>query len=177
MASQSEPPVDSLPECLPGSDIPQADNLQRVRLVVDAVAAGRTSQEAILADTHVSLRHVSYALHAARVLGLLELDQRALRLTASGRELCATRRLSDEERRILREACEKSPIITLLAPDLFGQPGPSVDAITATIEERARLSPATARRRARTLLSWRLQVLEPTKYAYLLAVLEGERDP
>ncbi|RYE84664.1 MAG: hypothetical protein EOO75_17840 [Myxococcales bacterium] len=175
----SLPPRDSdpLPECLPGSDIPQADNLQRVRLVVDAVAAGHTTQDAILADTHVSLRHVSYALHAARVLGLLEHEGRTFRLTPSGRELCATRRQSDDERRILREACSQSSIVSLLAPDLFGHPGPSVDAIAATIEERARLSPATARRRARTLLSWRLQVLEPTKYVYLLAALEGERDP
>ncbi len=176
MATQPPRAHDTLPECLPGSDIPQADNLQRVRLVVDAVAAGHTSQDAILATTHVSLRHMSYALHAARVLGLLTIENKVFRLTSTGRELCATRRQSEDERRILREACSQSPVVSLLAPDLFGQPGPSVDAIAALIEERARLSPATARRRARTLLSWRLQVLEPSKYAYLLAALEGERD-
>ena len=64
--------------------------------------------------------------------------------------------------------CEQAP-----RAGLFDPVGPTVEAISATIERRGRLSPATARRRARALLSWRLQILEPQKYAYLLEAAEG----
>ena len=164
---------ESFSDHIPGSDIPQADNLQRVRLVVDSVAAGYTTQEQVIDHTHVSLRHISYSLHAARVLGFLDLEGRVYRLTAPGRALCATRRLGEEERGCFREAYARSPILAALAPGLFDPVGPTVEAISAAIERRGRLSPATARRRARALLSWRLQILEPQKYAYLLEAAEG----
>ncbi|MCU0656954.1 MAG: hypothetical protein MUF64_17370 [Polyangiaceae bacterium] len=167
------PPDDRFLDHIPGNDIPQADNLQRVRLVVDAVAAGAPTQEQVIHHTRVSLRHVSYSLHAARVLGFLSQEGRAFRLTGAGRALCATRRMSEEERGAFREAYARSAILGALAPGLFDPTGPSVEAIAATIERRGRLSPATARRRARALLSWRLQILEPQKYAYLLDAAEG----
>jgi hypothetical protein len=167
---------DTFDDHIPGSDIPQADNLQRVRLVVDSVAAGHTTQERVIDHTRVSLRHVSYSLHAARVLGFLELDGRAYRLTPEGRALCATRRMSEEERTCIKDAYRRSDILAALAPGLFDEPGPTVDAISAAIERRGRLSQATARRRARALLSWRLQILDPQRYAYLLAASEGEFD-
>jgi hypothetical protein len=172
-APPSPSPDNPFHDHIPGSDIPQADNLQRVRLVVDAVAAGHPTQEQVIEHTRVSLRHVSYSLHAARGLGFLDLDGRTYHLTAPGRALCATRRMSEEERASFREAYSRNPILVTIAPGLFDPQGPSVDEITEIIERRGRLSPATARRRARALLSWRLQILEPQKYAYLLDATEG----
>lgn len=174
MTTAPPSPDDPFRDHIPGCDIPQADNLQRVRLVVDSVAAGFPTQEKIIVHTRVSLRHVSYSLHAARVLGFLDLDGRATyRLTETGRALCTTRRMSEEERACIREAYSKSPILAAIAPGLFDGEGPSVEAISAIIEQRGRLSLATARRRARALLSWRLQILEPQKYTYLLDATEG----
>jgi len=173
-AKKTPPPDLPFADHIPGSDIPQADNLQRVRLVIDAVAAGQSTQEQVIAHTRVSLRHVAYALHAARVLGFLDLDGRSYQLTAAGRALCATRRMSDDERACFRRAYTQSPTLTALAPGLFDPEGPSIDDISAEIERRGRLSQATSRRRARALLSWRLQILDPQKYAYLLAASEGE---
>jgi hypothetical protein len=164
---------DPFADHIPGNDLPQADNLQRVRLVVAAVAAGHPTKNEVIAFTRHSLRHVSYALHAARVLGFLDLDGKVYRLTPSGRVLCTTRRMSEEERSCFREAYSRSPILQAVAPGLFDEPGPSDEEITATIERRGRLSRETARRRARALRSWRMQILDPKRYAYLLDATEG----
>lgn len=159
---------------IPGSDIPQADNLQRVRLVINAVAAGFPTQAQILKRTRIPLRHASYSLHAARLLGFLEkTDRTTYQLTEKGRMLCSSRRMSEEERTIFRDACNQCEILMVLAPGLLSKQPPSVEIICDTIERRGRLSHATAHRRARALLSWRAQLLEPQKYAYLLDATEG----
>lgn len=156
-----------LADCIPGNDIPQADNLLRLRLSIDAIAAGMKTQEQIVEYTRITSRHVAYALHAARVLGFLN-QEPSYRLTDMGRALCATRRMSDEERACIKQAYARSPVLTRLAPGLFDEPGPSLETIAGNIEEHARLARATARRRAQTLLSWRIQILEPEKYRFLL---------
>jgi hypothetical protein len=163
MTTAPPPSNDPFADHIPGNDLPQADNLQRVRLVVAAVAAGHPTKNEVIAHT----------LHAARVLGFLDLDGKTYRLTPSGRALCATRRMSEEERSCFREAYSRSPILQAVAPGLFDEPGPSDEEITATIERRGRLSHETARRRARALRSWRMQILDPERYAYLLDATEG----
>ena len=133
-------------------DVPQADNLSRVRAVVDAVASGDDA-EAIALRVSLAPRHVSYHLHAARVLDLVTLDP--LGLTARGRALVQTTPGSAEERAVLRRAVGESSTIRRLAPGLLGPEEPDVERLVGRVRDLAGLALATARRRAQALLRWR----------------------
>ena len=72
-------------------EIPQADSLENVRRVVSAIAAGASSRKEISDKTDISVRHIDYAIHAAKSLGFLAAAD-ALSITDSGRALAATAR-------------------------------------------------------------------------------------
>ncbi len=143
-----------------GCDIPQADNLQRVRKVIDVVAQGVSNADKVAEKTKISPRHVAYMLNAAKVLGFVTREE-GFSLTEQGRAIAATPVDSEAERVCIREAYERSEVLRRLAPGLFSKRAPSLSVIANHIEEFGRLSRATAERRAQTLLSWRTQVLDP----------------
>lgn len=147
---------------LPGSLVPQADNLARVRTVLAAVASGHTTRTAISTAIDVSERHVAYALLAAESLGLL--DTTAMRPTERGERLLRTAVGGADERASLREAIEASRAVREIAPDLFAAETPSRATLAKRIIERSELGEATSDRRAGTLLAWRTHILglEPT---------------
>jgi hypothetical protein len=142
-----------------GCDIPQADNLQRVRKVIDVVAQGVSNADKIADKTKITPRHVAYQLNAAKVLGFVTRGD-GFFPTEQGLALAATPVDSEAERACIREAYERSEVLRRLAPGLFSKRAPSLSAIADRIEEFGRLSRATAERRAQTLLSWRTQVLD-----------------
>lgn len=160
-------------------DLPQASRLPRVRALLAAIAAGhdrdlRAAGEAI----GLSARHAHYyGLAATDTLGLATLAPATLapatpapateavttqgarlELTALGRALLATRERSQDERTVWRQAILDSVSVTSIAPDLLDEDGPTAVALTQRMIH-AGLSPATARRRASTLLSWRRYAL------------------
>lgn len=141
-------------------DLPQASSLLKVRRVVAAVARGRRSVRDAGVATGLSVRHADYyGLAATVTLGLvIEIDGHA-RLTVMGTELLATREGSFEERTVLGRAIRDSASVTSIAPDLLDEPGPEREALTHRLITTG-LSPATAGRRASTLLTWRRYVLE-----------------
>ncbi len=137
-------------------DVPQADDLDKVRTVVSAAtAADMMASGDIAAATGFSLRHVEYRLRAALLLGLLCKKDKGFELTAHGKGLLATKRDSERERRAWLDIVNASSIVGALAPDLFAEIGPSRDDLAARIAHLADVSATTAARRAATLLSWR----------------------
>ncbi|WP_437729850.1 hypothetical protein [Sorangium sp. So ce1335] len=144
---------------LRSAEIPQADNLANVRRVLEALAGGAAAREQIAEQTGISLRHVGYALAAARVLGWLGDDDASI--TPAGRALLAAPAGTPDERAHLRRAIFACDVVKEVAPDLFEPAAPTTAVLARRIFRfTAGIGKETARRRAQTLLAWRKQVLE-----------------
>src|SRR4051812_34385809 len=139
------------------SDIPQAPNLARVRLVIAAIAGGAATMDEVAEETDISARHLGYALRAAQTLGLLDGDRAP---TPAGRALLETEQESAEERDAFRRSVEASAILQAIAPTLLSPTPPTKKALAGRIEKLTGLSTATASHRASDLLAWREQLLD-----------------
>ena len=140
-------------------DIPQADSLSRVRELVQSVKFGAIDVARLQRVMTLHPRHVGYHLHAARILNWLDKSSGTWALTKTGDALLATIAGSQEERSIFRQSIETSDFLKVVAPNLFGEEEPAQDLLSVRIQEVAQIAPATARRRASTLLRWRTQSL------------------
>ncbi len=140
-------------------DVPQANDLATVRAIVYAVRQGNLRKDEIVDFTGFSARHAGYRLHAARVLGLVDLDGDVATLTTLGERLIDAPLRSAEATQAWHDAISRSPILQRLAPDLLSKRGPSVETLTERIMEATGASSSTASRRASGLLSWRYSVL------------------
>lgn len=145
------------------TDIPQADSLGRVRELVQAVHFGAADAARLQKVMTLHPRHVGYHLHAARILGWLDRQDDAFTLTDQGQALLATEIDTDAERAIFRACIEASASIQAVAADLLDETAPEQDSLQSRIEDVAGIAPATARRRASTLLRWRSQALPPER--------------
>ena len=142
-------------------DIPQANDLTSVRRVINAVAKESRTQAAVMAFTDFSRRHAQYRIQAARVLGLLRVDEGAdLWVTTLGERLLDAELGTPAELSIWHDAITFSRALQVIAPDLLNPRGPSLDELTHRIVEMSELSESTARRRANGLLTWRRYVLD-----------------
>ena len=156
----------------PGTSIPQRDQLQDVRRVVEVLAEGRTSFKDLPAAASLSKRHVQYALHAARTLGWLT-DHIEPEVTPAGRKLVGEAPGGLGERSRFRIAIEQSPALRSVAPDLLAKTAPAKSTVAERIVKFApELSGSTASRRAQTLLAWREQAINPQ-----LPLLGKDREP
>lgn len=139
-------------------DIPQSDNLARVRQVIEAIADGVSDIRTISELTAISARHVAYSLCAARVLGWIDDSEAAL--TAAGAALLTTIPEGLEERSELRRAILTSELMRAIAPDLLHakplEREELADRILSTVDG---LSRSTALRRAQAILAWRTYLL------------------
>jgi predicted ATPase len=140
-------------------DIPQADSLSRVRELVQSVKFGAIDVARLQRVMTLHPRHVGYHLHAARILNWLDKSTGEWSLTSTGNTLLSTIAGSQEERSIFRQSIEASDFLKVVAPNLFGEEEPAQDLLSVRIQEVAQIAPATARRRASTLLRWRTQSL------------------
>ena len=139
-------------------DVPQANDLRKIRAVVQALANGMLTKQAVGEATDLSERHVNYHLHAARILGWLS-DQDEV--TAAGHELLASPVASSMEHRLIVQAIESSPILERLVPHFLEGDPPSRSNLARHVRKEAGLAAATADRRAATLLAWRTQLQNP----------------
>ena len=151
---------------LHSADVPQEDNLGDVRRSVQAIADGHHDTASIAQRTQRSARHAGYAINAAIALEWIgEPDEskpeEGLVIHELGKKLLATKAGSPEERKVWRDSIEQSASLKAIAPGLFGAAEPEVKVIAAAIVRLAGLAQSTAERRARTLIAWRRQVLEP----------------
>jgi|GEM_PF-1415254 len=140
-------------------DIPQADSLSRVRELVSTVQFGATDAQRLQRVMTLHPRHVGYHLHAARILNWLEKGADGWAVTAGGEKLLGTQPGTDGERTLFRSAIEASASLKIIAPGLLADTPPEQGALSVRIQEEAGIAPATARRRASTLLRWRTQSL------------------
>ena len=144
---------------LSSADVPQEDDLAKVRLVLGAVALGLQDTQSIAEKSGVSRRHVGYAINASIVLGWLAEGDEQLVVSPAGTAVLAQPQGSPEERAMLRAAVVGSKVLQQLAPDLLAEAEPSREAIAERIRQASGLSASTAERRTRALISWRRQVL------------------
>lgn len=142
------------------ADVPQADDLRKVRRVVEALTDGPSPVDVIAEETGYSVRHTYYRASAARVLGLLHLAAGIAVITERGATLVKTSPLGLKEQQVFMEAVTSSPIMRRLVPGLLERRVLKVEEIARNLIRVAQLSPSTAHRRAGCLLSWRRQLLE-----------------
>lgn len=141
-------------------DVPQANSLDKIRCVVDTVAAGVSESTEMLERTELSIRHLNYYLAAAHSLGLLEKGPGWGRVTELGKRLIASATRSERESQIFREAVRRSSVVQAVYPGLLGAEEPSIGDVASRIEALTGLSTSTATRRAETLLTWRKRLVE-----------------
>ena len=145
---------------LESKDIPQADSLENVRRIVDAVVDGLRTKAEVSERTGINPRHVLYGLHTARVLGFVVEDEGGgFSATEPGKSLHTLTANGSEELERFRAAIADSEIIAAIAPMLLSPKPPTQDAITQKIVKATGLSDSTAGRRAQTLVSWRTQIM------------------
>jgi hypothetical protein len=141
---------------LTSTAVPQADDLDKVRVVVSAATdAAMMATGDIAAATDFSLRHVEYRLRAAMLLDLLSKQDQGFVLTGRGKSLLATKQASERERRLWLTIVSECPSIQALAPDLFSEVAPTREQLATRIVHATDMSSSTALRRAGGLLSWR----------------------
>ena len=141
------------------ADVPQEDDLAKVRQVAAAIDKGLQDTLSIAEESKVSRRHVGYAINAAMVLGWVAEGPEQLIATEQGKKLLQTAASSAEERALFRAAIEGSATLKSLAPDLLAAVGPTRVVLGQRIAEATGLAKSTAERRAQALLAWRRQVL------------------
>jgi hypothetical protein len=145
---------------LESKDIPQADSLENVRRIVDAVVDGLKTKAEVSERTGINPRHVLYGLHTARVLGfVVENEGGGFSATDPGKSLNTLAANGAEELERFRAAIADSEIIAAIAPLLLSPKPPTHDVITQKIVKATGLSDSTAGRRAQTLVSWRTQIM------------------
>ena len=71
-------------------DIPQADNLQKVITVIDAVYSGCSTQSQIAKVLEYTERQARYYRHAAKILGFITYDNNNAVITNAGKEFAET---------------------------------------------------------------------------------------
>ncbi len=140
-------------------DVPQQDDLIKVRAVVRALRAGVARSE-LGQIAGLSGRHVRYTLHAARTLGLTRQIDDVWSATEAAGELLEQPAGSPAERAWLFRSIADNAQLMTLAPSLLERDAPTLDALAGRLQTLTGLAQSTAQRRALTLLSWRDQVIE-----------------
>jgi hypothetical protein len=144
---------------LTSADVPQEDDLAKVRLVLEGIAAGLWNTQDLADKSGVSRRHVGYGINAAIVLGWVVEGEEKLEVTPAGQALLAQAKGTPEERAELKKGVEASPALKEIAPDLLGEAAPTRVQLGERICAATGLSKSTGERRAQALLAWRRQVL------------------
>ncbi len=146
-------------------EIPQAPRLDRIRKVVETAKAGKTTRERTMSGARMAQRDASYYLQGATALGLLQHRGASYALSELGGRLIRTEKSSEDERAVLREAVRTSPVVSAVAGDLLGDPGPTRAAIARAMIRVGGLSARTADQRAGAMFGWRRQ-LEHARLPY-----------
>lgn len=140
-------------------EIPQANDLASIRELVQALEHGPITLTEYVELSGVAPRQAWYRASAASTLGLLTMLAGLAFPSESARKLMQLEPLSDAEQQFFRSAIGSSAVIRQVAPTLLDRTPPTAAQLAKSIEKHAALAPATARRRAACLLSWRRQVM------------------
>jgi hypothetical protein len=137
------------------ADVPQEDDLAKVRAVLEGIAAGLWNTQDIADKTGVSRRHVGYGINAAIVLGWVVEGEEKLEVTPQGQAVLAQAKGSAEERAEIKKSIEGSGPLH----DLLAETPPTRVQLGERISAAAGLAKSTAERRGQALLAWRRQVI------------------
>ena len=140
-------------------NIPQANSLESLRAVVEAVANGAYTTSDIEAAAELSRRHVRYYLLAAQTLGWIELGSVRPFLTDKGRNLLTLEAVSLDESDAIAFAILESDILKTAVGSFLTEVNTNRSKITERLLASTNLSRATAERRASCLIRWRAQLL------------------
>ena len=135
--------------------IPQADKVWDVARVPEAITKGAVTPAAIgVYLGQKGPRQGLYYLQAARVLGLVDIDETTgvLALTPYGRMFVRYDRTS--QRRGLRRLLRESEPTRSVLDALRARGALSLDDITRLLQQIAPLADSTAQRRAQTITAW-----------------------
>ena len=140
---------------LPTHAIPQADVLWDVVQVPIAVRAGATTPEALAVALGAKVRRQAvYYTQAAQILGLIA--ERSfdgpLELTPYGRAF--VRYTYHGQHRALRHLLLRTEPMRSVVHALIDHDGQNLDELGTLLQGMAPLAASTARRRARTIVSW-----------------------
>lgn len=141
------------------ADIPQADNLGRVRSVVAAVDAGVSTPDGFVQATGFSLRHVLYNRRAAILLELIK-EASPFVPTKRGKSLLLTPVDSPEERAVLLNAILEAKALQPFKEFFQSTEKMSKEDLGYRIGVMTGLAKETAERRAQGLIAWRRYVRE-----------------
>lgn len=133
--------------------IPQADSIDSIRVVLLAVYEGASTVKDISLLTGISARHVNYRLLAAEILGCVT-GGKYKKISPEGAAWLRREQGSEEEARFLRNIIEDTVFYKLVVPDLFDLAPPNKSLISKRIMSCCEVSKATAERRASSLVSW-----------------------
>ncbi len=140
-------------------DIPQADNLDSVKKVVEVVNNGLITQKEISLATGYSPRHVQYKIATAVILGFLE-KLETIKVTQMGKAWLQKKVASNEESVFLKKCIEQTKVYQLIARDLFDSARPDKEILAKRIMDYGNLSESTALRRASTLIAWSNRIMQ-----------------
>jgi hypothetical protein len=159
-------------------DAPQADRLDLVRRVVEAVHHGQVGTDAIAAYARIAQRYVQYAVQSARLLELLRNDDAGeVVATELALKALATARGSKAERAILRSGFEQASAFSDVKDLVLAAEAPTSTSLAEVLLlRRTPIALSTALRRARTLLAWRRYLIEDDGSQLRLADLEPSLD-
>jgi len=133
-------------------DVPQANNVGLVEILLAGLQAGVCDRHELAHMLQVDERQVDYYSHAARILGFARRADGRWTLSEQGLRFLQLRE-PEQRRNMLREAFERSPVARALSA--FGDLREMTrEDIARALAQSAELSPATARRRADTVVRW-----------------------
>ena len=135
-------------------DIPQANSISRLLAALAALDdTCATTAQIAAALGGLDPRHGDYYLHALRILGLAFYARGVALRTTRGAQLAAAPPEA-QRAQLARLVARTPPAREVLALLDRRADGATLDEVAALLLDLARLSPATARRRAQGLLAW-----------------------
>jgi hypothetical protein len=132
--------------------IPQADKIDKIRSITQALKTGAVDYEQISSSTGVGRRDVYYYVLAAVSLGFV--DKRTRVVTALGERFTDTKPKTPAEAAAVMAGMYQSPTLSEMAWFFTDKTKTAVD-MTDFIMKNFAISKSTAMRRAQTLFQWR----------------------
>ena len=140
-------------------DIPQADNIDSIREIVEVVNKGIINHKDISKATGYSNRHVQYKVASAIILGFIDKTENVF-VTSNGKALLQKEKSSEKETKFLKECIKQTKFYKLIASDLFLSSRPDKNLLAKRIMDYGNLSESTAYRRAGTLIAWSNRIMQ-----------------
>ena len=133
-------------------DIPQADDLDEVIMVVEAVAKGKRTTKTIARALGVTERQGQYYRRATEILELIICKGVESHITLTGKKLLDSK--PKEQQKILIDKIQNIPIFQLTISTLKKNEACTEYELIEEIKKSTNMTKSMLRRRLRTIISW-----------------------